>query len=48
MIWLSVLTSFDRAINVGLVPSVAATFAKTLLAAVTLPSAWRIVDKLRG
>lgn len=45
VIWLSELTDWTRAINLGLTPFIAATIVKTLLAAWTLPLAWRLVDR---
>ena len=44
--WLSALIGWPRAVNLGLIPFIAATIVKTLLAAWTLPSAWRLVERL--
>ena len=46
--WLAMLMGGARAIQLGLTPFIAATVAKTLLAGVTLPAAWRWVSRLRG
>jgi biotin transport system substrate-specific component len=42
VLWLAALIGMDRAISVGLTPFIGATVAKTLLAAVTLPFAWKL------
>jgi biotin transport system substrate-specific component len=46
VIWLSALVGWGRAIQFGLTPFIAARVVKTLLAGVTLPGAWRLVDRL--
>ena len=46
VLWLSALVGWERAIRLGVIPFVAATVAKTLLAGWTLPAAWRLVDRL--
>lgn len=46
VLWLSALVGWERAIQLGVIPFVAATVAKTLLAGWTLPAAWRLVDRL--
>ena len=45
--WLAVLIGWRPAVKLGLTPFIAATVLKTLLAAVTLPTAWRWVTRLR-
>ncbi len=45
--WLAVLMDGARAVQFGLVPFIGATVAKTLLAGVTLPAAWRSLSKFR-
>lgn len=45
--WLAALMGASRAIELGLMPFIAATIAKTLLAGATLPAAWRAVSSLR-
>ena len=45
--WLSGLVGFNSAVRLGLTPFIAATIAKTLLAAVTLPVTWRWVARVR-
>lgn len=45
--WLSALMGWERAIAVGVTPFVTATIIKTLLAGLTLPTAWRWVNRLR-
>ncbi len=45
--WLAVLVGFERALALGLYPFVFATLVKTLLAAVTLPLAWRLTKRWR-
>lgn len=46
--WLASSLGWPRAITVGLTPFIVATIAKTILAGVTLPLAWRAVHALRG
>jgi len=43
--WLTVLVGFDRAVDVGLTPFIAATFLKTALAGATMPLAWRLLAR---
>jgi biotin transport system substrate-specific component len=45
--WLGVLTGFERALALGLYPFVFATIFKTVLAAITLPLAWRLAKRFR-
>jgi biotin transport system substrate-specific component len=46
--WLSVLMGWHSAVSLGLMPFIAATVLKTLLATVTLPAAWGWVARVRG
>jgi biotin transport system substrate-specific component len=41
--WLTVLLGWERALAVGVTPFIVATVLKTLLAAITLPVAWRLI-----
>lgn len=43
--WLATLVGFERALQVGLVPFLLATFLKTILAAISLPIAWKLVGR---
>jgi biotin transport system substrate-specific component len=45
--WLAVSLGWQRAISVGLAPFVVATIVKTALAGLTLPLAWRLVERVR-
>lgn len=45
--WLATLVGWPSAVELGLVPFIAATVVKTLLAAATLPVAWRLVARAR-
>lgn len=45
--WLSTITGLERALTLGLYPFLLATAVKTVLAAITMPLAWRLVDRLR-
>ena len=44
--WLGVLLGWERAIAAGVTPFIAATVLKTLLAAITLPFAWRLIRRV--
>ena len=46
--WLAVHFGMQRALELGLYPFVAATAAKTLLGAATVPIAWKIVAEVRN
>jgi biotin transport system substrate-specific component len=46
--WLAALIGWSSAVKLGLVPFIAATVLKTLLAAATLPAAWQLVARVRG
>ena len=43
VIWLAILIGWPRAIALGVVPFIAATVVKTVLAGMTLPLAWKVV-----
>lgn len=43
--WLTTLVGLERAVEAGLLPFVFATLVKTLLAAISLPIAWKFVGK---
>ena len=43
VIWLAILIGWPRAITLGVVPFIAATVVKTVLAGMTLPLAWKVV-----
>jgi biotin transport system substrate-specific component len=45
--WLATLVGWSSAVELGLAPFIAATVVKTLLAAATLPVAWRLVARAR-
>jgi biotin transport system substrate-specific component len=45
--WLSVLIGFERAVALGVTPFIVATVVKTALAAITMPLAWRLVNRFR-
>ena len=45
--WLAALFGWERAMAVGLVPFIVATILKTVLAGLTLPIAWRCVERIR-
>ena len=42
-----VVISLERAVAVGLVPFIVATILKTVLAGLTLPIAWRCIERIR-
>jgi biotin transporter BioY len=44
---LAALFGWERAVAVGLVPFIVATILKTVLAGLTLPIAWRCVERIR-
>jgi biotin transport system substrate-specific component len=44
-VWLGTLVGWERAIAVGVAPFIVATVLKTLLAAITLPFAWRLLRR---
>jgi biotin transport system substrate-specific component len=46
--WLAVSFGWERAVAVGFVPFIVATIVKTVLAGLTLPIAWRCVERIRG
>lgn len=45
MAWLAVLMGAEKAVQFGLMPFLAATVFKTVLAVVALPAAWRLAGK---
>ena len=45
--WLATLVGWSSAVKLGLSPFIAVTVVKTLLAAATLPVAWRLVARVR-
>jgi biotin transport system substrate-specific component len=45
--WLAQLMGLEKAFTVGVAPFWAATIAKTLLGVVTLPLAWKLIEKLK-
>jgi biotin transport system substrate-specific component len=47
VMWLAVSMAWAKAVAVGLTPFVLATVIKTILAGMTLPVAWRVVERLR-
>ena len=44
--WLAIAMGWERAVEVGLAPFVVATILKTVLAALTLPLAWRWIARV--
>ena len=46
-VWLATLMGLERAVALGVTPFLLATVVKTLLAAMTLPIAWKWVRRLR-
>lgn len=45
VLWLAMLMGWDKAVQFGLVPFLAATVFKTVLAVVALPAAWKFAGK---
>jgi biotin transport system substrate-specific component len=46
--WLAPSLGWRRAVAVGLLPFLAATILKTVIAGISLPVAWRAITRLRA